>query len=50
MLYNACYYIALLIYFKIRGRNTKAAFLIKGLKEGFLTSKEVIWSKINLHQ
>jgi GT2 family glycosyltransferase len=37
------YYIALWFYFKIRGRNQKARFLIKGLKEGLFTSKNLIW-------
>ncbi|MGZ3756540.1 MAG: glycosyltransferase family 2 protein [Mucilaginibacter sp.] len=37
------YYTSLLIYFKLRGRNEKAGYLIKGLKDGFFTSKSLIW-------
>jgi GT2 family glycosyltransferase len=37
------YYVSLLIYFKLRGRNQKAAYLIKGLKEGLFTPKSLIW-------
>jgi GT2 family glycosyltransferase len=40
---SALYYGSLWIYFKLRGRNEKAAFLIKGLKDGFLTPKNLIW-------
>jgi GT2 family glycosyltransferase len=43
ILYNGFYYGILLIYFKIRGRNEKAGCLIKGIKEGLFTSKELIW-------
>jgi GT2 family glycosyltransferase len=39
------YYISLLIYFKFRNRNEKAGYLIKGVKEGFFTSKNLIWPK-----
>jgi GT2 family glycosyltransferase len=42
---SAFYYIPLLIYFIIRGRNEKAGFLIKGLKDGIFTSKNLIWPK-----
>jgi hypothetical protein len=45
IIYNGLYYISLLIYFKLRGRSKKAAFLIKGLKDGFFTSKNLIWPK-----
>jgi GT2 family glycosyltransferase len=48
--YNGIYYLALWVYFIIRGRNTKASFLLKGLREGLFTPKKVIWSKNNLHQ
>jgi GT2 family glycosyltransferase len=37
------YYGTLWIYFKLRGRNEKAALLIKGLKEGLFTPKNLIW-------
>ncbi len=37
------YYISLLIYFKLRGRNKKAGYLIKGLKDGLFTPKNLIW-------
>jgi GT2 family glycosyltransferase len=37
------YYTSLLIYFKFRGRNEKAGYLIKGLKDGLLTPKNLIW-------
>ena len=43
ILYNGFYYLSLYFYFKIRGRNEKAAFLIKGLKEGVFRPKESIW-------
>jgi GT2 family glycosyltransferase len=42
-LYNAPYYIALYSYFKLRGRNKKAEYLLKGLKDGFFTPKNLIW-------
>lgn len=48
ILYNGCYYLSLLAYFKLRGRNEKAGLLIKGLKEGFFTSKNLIWPNNNL--
>ncbi len=41
------YYISLLIYFKFRGRNEKARYLIKGLKDGLLTPKNLIWPANN---
>jgi hypothetical protein len=37
------YYSSLLIYFKLRGRNEKARYLIKGLKDGLFTPKNLIW-------
>jgi GT2 family glycosyltransferase len=49
-LYNGLYYSALLIYFVIRGRKQKASFLLKALREGIFTPKNLIWSKSNLHQ
>ena len=42
-LYNAPYYLALYSYFKLRGRNKKAEYLFKGLKDGFFTPKNLIW-------
>ena len=48
ILYNASYYAALWFYFKLRGRKEKARFLVKGLKEGFFTPKNLIWPKDNL--
>lgn len=42
-LYNAPYYLALYTYFKLRGRNKKAEYLFKGLKDGFFTPKNLIW-------
>lgn len=41
--YNGFYYIALLVYLIMRGRNEKVRFLIKGIKEGFLTPAKIIW-------
>jgi GT2 family glycosyltransferase len=46
--YNGFYYLALLSYFKLRGRNEKAKQLIKGLKEGLFTPKSLIWSDNNI--
>jgi GT2 family glycosyltransferase len=40
---SAFYYGVLWIYFKLRGRNEKASFLIKGLKDGLFTPKNLIW-------
>jgi GT2 family glycosyltransferase len=37
------YYTTLWLYFKLRRRNEKAAFLIKGLKEGIFTPVQQIW-------
>jgi len=37
------YYLSLFIYFKLRGRNEKAGYLIKGLKDGLFTPKNLIW-------
>jgi GT2 family glycosyltransferase len=45
--FNGFYYLALLIYFKLRGRNEKARQLVKGLKEGLFTPKDVIWCDDN---
>jgi GT2 family glycosyltransferase len=42
-LYYLPYYVGVLLYFFIRGRNKKASFLFNGLKDGFFTSEEVIW-------
>lgn len=50
ILYNASYYAALWFYFKLRGRKEKARFLVKGLKEGFFTPKNLIWQEDNLRQ
>jgi len=44
MVYNGFYYTALLGYLTIRGRFKKSSFLIKGLKDGLLTPKHLIWS------
>jgi GT2 family glycosyltransferase len=41
------YYMSLLIYFKLRGRNEKARHLIKGLKDGLFTPKNLIWPATN---
>ncbi|HTH82798.1 MAG TPA: glycosyltransferase family 2 protein [Mucilaginibacter sp.] len=41
--YNGLYYLAVWTYLKLRGRNEKAAFIIKGLKEGLFTPKNTIW-------
>jgi len=46
-IYNGFYYLSVLIYFKIRGRNEKARLLFKGLREGFFTPKSLIWPKNN---
>jgi len=37
------YYGALYVYFKLRNRNQKASNLIKGLKDGLFTPKNLIW-------
>lgn len=50
ILYNASYYAALWLYFQLRGRKEKARFLVKGLKEGFFTPKNLIWPEDNLRQ
>lgn len=42
---SAMYYTALCIYFILRGRNKKAQFVFKGVKEGVLTPKNLIWPK-----
>jgi GT2 family glycosyltransferase len=47
VLYNGAYYLALLAYFILRGRTQKAGYLIKGLKEGFFTAKNLIWNPSN---
>jgi GT2 family glycosyltransferase len=46
-IYNGFYYAALLTYLKLRGRNEKAGFVIKGLKDGFFASKQLIWPENN---
>ncbi|MDN3547619.1 glycosyltransferase family 2 protein [Mucilaginibacter aquaedulcis] len=46
-IYNGVYYLALLSYLKLRGRNEKVKQLIKGLKDGLFTSKELIWPENN---
>jgi GT2 family glycosyltransferase len=43
VLYNGFYYLAVWAYFKLRGRNEKASFIIKALKEGLFTPKSTIW-------
>jgi GT2 family glycosyltransferase len=43
IIYNGLYYLAVFVYFKLRGRNEKAGFLIKGLKDGIFTPKNLIW-------
>ncbi|MGY3213736.1 glycosyltransferase family 2 protein [Mucilaginibacter sp. HD30] len=40
---NMLYYGALYVYFKLRSRNEKASNLIKGLKDGLFTPKNLIW-------
>lgn len=45
IIYNGTYYLLLLIYFKLRRRNEKARYLIKGLKEGLFTPQNFIWPK-----
>lgn len=40
---SVLYYVSLWVYFKLRGRNQKAAFLIKGVKDGFFTPANRIW-------
>lgn len=42
ILYNSLYYSSVWLYFKIRGRNEKARFLVKGLKEGLFTPQSSI--------
>ncbi|MES2376133.1 MAG: glycosyltransferase family 2 protein [Bacteroidota bacterium] len=41
------YYGAVWLYFKFRGRSEKAGFLVKGLKEGIFTPKNLIWPQNN---
>jgi len=43
ILYNGLYYLGVWLYFKLRRRNEKARFLIKGLKEGVFTPQNSIW-------
>lgn len=43
LVYNGIYYLAVLGYLLLRRRNQKAGFLIKGLKEGLFTPKNLIW-------
>lgn len=45
ILSSALYYLLLWLYFKLRGRKEKAKLLIKGVKEGVLTPKKLIWPK-----
>ncbi len=40
---SVLYYVSLWVYFKLRGRNQKATFLIKGVKDGFFTPGNRIW-------
>ncbi|HWZ35647.1 MAG TPA: glycosyltransferase family 2 protein [Mucilaginibacter sp.] len=47
LLYNGAYYLALLGYFILRGRKQKAGYLIKGVKEGLFTPKNLIWNPSN---
>jgi GT2 family glycosyltransferase len=47
IIYNGVYYLALLAYFVLRGRREKARLLIKGLKEGLFTPKNLIWNQNN---
>jgi GT2 family glycosyltransferase len=42
-IYNAGYYLAVLCYLKLRGRNKKVSLLLKGIKEGLFTPQTVIW-------
>jgi len=42
ILYNGFYYLSLWIYLKLRGRNEKAAYLIKAVEEGLFAPKESI--------
>lgn len=44
MLYNGFYYLGVWVYLKLRGRNEKAGFIIKGIKEGLFTPSKLIWS------
>ncbi|MFD2873871.1 glycosyltransferase family 2 protein [Mucilaginibacter ximonensis] len=46
-LYNGVYYLALLGYFILRNRRQKAGYLIKGIKEGLFTPKNLIWTPVN---
>ena len=47
ILVSAIYYTILWMYFILRGRTKKARLLFKGVKEGVLTSKSLIWLKSN---
>ncbi|MDB4926275.1 glycosyltransferase family 2 protein [Mucilaginibacter sp.] len=44
ILYNGFYYLGVWVYLKLRGRNEKAGFIIKGVKEGLFTPSKLIWS------
>jgi len=44
IIFSGSYYLSLWVYFKLRRRNEKAAFLIKGLKEGLFTPKATIYA------
>lgn len=41
------YYPAIWLYFKLRGRDKKAKFVLQGLKEGLFEPKENIWADLN---
>lgn len=42
-IYNVGYYLAVLAYLKLRGRNKKVSLLLKGIKDGLYTPQSVIW-------
>ncbi len=42
-IYNTGYYLAVLAYLKLRGRNKKVSLLLKGIKEGIFTPQTLIW-------
>jgi hypothetical protein len=43
IIYNGGYYALMLLYFIVRRRKVKFAYLVKGIKEGVFTPKNVIW-------
>lgn len=45
--YNGFYYLSVLAYFIVKGKNKKSHALIRGVKEGLFTPKSLIWPPDN---